>query len=128
MIEKVTLSKEAHADIEQARADGHSNYSIFINTYESDANSGYFTLIRYYFEDTYGEEKGYEILMQALVNGYEVQKDPHDKVRANYNQLLGRLRAPSITTREEEEVRARIDELTLTLEILGINIEGVDRI
>ncbi|EGI2114740.1 hypothetical protein FH832_002802 [Listeria monocytogenes] len=128
MSEKITIPKEIHSDIEQARAGGHSNYHIFINTYESDANSGYFTLIRYYFEDTYGEEKGYEVLMNVLVNGYEVKQDPHEKIKANYNQLLGRLRAPSVTTREDQEIRARIDEMTLTLEILGINIEGVDRV
>lgn len=67
----------------------------------------------------------FETLMSALVNGYEVEETPEDKVREYYNVTKDRsVREPVLSIRECFDFE--LLGITTTLAKLGIQIEGVN--
>ena len=63
-------------------------------------------------------------LMQALVNGWEVEVHPHDRIRAMHNFEYQR----SLDENYQESVEggAKVEAIEDVLDILGITIEGVN--
>lgn len=72
--------------------------------------------------------------VEALVNGYEVEETPEDKLLAKYKEVMNRWQnAVRIDFHSYEEYlqhrfyyRGLRDGIQDTLEILGIEIEGID--
>jgi len=120
-MDKVSLPVHIHEKIEKLYAEGYPKLEIAKKAYvHKHGESGY--------ELYLWASKNQERFLTAIINGYTVEKPEHDRVRRHYNILLGMLRNASVTSKEEQEIRARIDQLTLTLDILGITIEGVERL
>ncbi|MEW4281737.1 DUF1642 domain-containing protein [Priestia megaterium] len=118
---KVSLPEWVHEKIEKLYAEGYPKLEIAKKAYvHRHGESGY----SLYLWASQNQER----FLTAIINGYTVEKPEHDRLRKHYNILLGMLNTASVTSKEEQEVRARIDELTLTLDILGITVEGVERI
>lgn len=104
---RVTVAKEIAEAITKMRAEGLSNFSIMRQAHGAEVSKTYLTVKRWAFEDGGGSS---DLLMQALVNGYTIEKSPEDKVREYYANL------------------SRVcDKFAVkdTLDILGIKIEGV---
>lgn len=70
-------------------------------------------------------EGNIDLIMRALVNGYEIEKTPEERVRDKYAQILVWKRVH----RKDGEYGAadgREDGFRMALEALGIKIEGVN--
>lgn len=109
-VEKVKLPKEVSEAIEELRESNWSNRQIIQKIEGADINSyvirltGYVTLY------------GFDVLLQALVNGYEVEETPEDKVREFFN---------AFSTPNAEGMYKR-NAICKTLDLLNIKIEGVN--
>jgi len=117
MSEKVTLPKEVAEAIGHYREKGMSNASIIATavTYGSTVGKGG-ALVSFVLE-TVGNS---DLLMSALVNGYEVEQTPEDRLRDYYDRLDKR---PLSETPPGWYTACGVRN---TLDILGIKIEGVN--
>lgn len=61
-------------------------------------------------------------LASAIINGYEVEKTPHDKVREHYEKLVG----ASGSGEYREQYLAAIDTVKIVLDLLGVTIDGIN--
>jgi hypothetical protein len=111
---KVSLSKEIAGAIEYYRAKGYSNLSIVSEVINNKTQAKCMT--KFVINDINNFDK----IMSALVNGYEVEKSPEDKVRDLYEDV--RNRYPNFTKYDEGYLASMTDTLCL----LGIKIEGVN--
>lgn len=73
---KVTLTREVAEAIEQERKQGHAIAYIFTDVYEGKSSR----VLNLYFPRI----QSFDVLMQALVSGYEVEKTPEDKILESY--------------------------------------------
>ncbi|MED2969444.1 hypothetical protein ABE128_13435 [Bacillus subtilis] len=64
-------------------------------------------------------------LAAALVNGYEVEKAPEEKVREYHRSLVCDMDR-ALSYEEEGNYRSAIEAVEETLNLLGIKIEGVN--
>ncbi|MCY7910944.1 DUF1642 domain-containing protein [Bacillus inaquosorum] len=64
-------------------------------------------------------------LAAALVNGYEVEKTPEEKVREYHRSLVCDMDR-ALSYEEEGNYRSAIEAVEETLNLLGIKIEGVN--
>ncbi|WP_432661346.1 hypothetical protein [Bacillus subtilis] len=64
-------------------------------------------------------------LAAALVNGYEVEKTPEEKVREYHRSLVCDMER-ALSYAEEGNYRSAIEAVEETLGLLGIKIEGVN--
>lgn len=69
-----------------------------------------------------------ELIMQALVNGYEVEQTPEDNVRDRYNRYLDQVKMYRDREQRSDELHweGRIYGIRECLFDLGIKIEGVN--
>jgi hypothetical protein len=68
-------------------------------------------------------EDPWSLIMQALVNGYEIEETPEDKVREYYEKL----KKHSLNeTKGETTYTERLVGVLKTLELLNIKISGVN--
>ncbi|MCY7780015.1 hypothetical protein MOB41_16575 [Bacillus haynesii] len=110
-IKKPVITKEQARAIEQVRRWGHGDDWILAS--HSDVLSGR--------TSTWGcnicalDKMDMLTLAAALINGYEVEKTPEEKVREYYESYGG---SPSAMERKEA--------VQDTLDLLGIEIEGVN--
>lgn len=67
-------------------------------------------------------------LMNALVNGYTVEKSPEDKVREYYDRCHANLKEAEINgrTHRASNFDGQATGVSITLDILGIKISGVN--
>ncbi|MEK3975549.1 hypothetical protein [Psychrobacillus sp. FSL K6-1267] len=72
-------------------------------------------LNEYYSDSNYKSNRHPNVLLRALVNGYEVEKSPEEKVREYYESYGG---SPGAMER-----KAGVQD---TLDLLGIKIKGVN--
>ncbi len=115
--EKVTLPREVADAIEEMRGKGTSNFGVLRRAYGAISIEPDLTLKKWAFD---GEGDGTpDELMRALVNGYEVEKSPEDRVREYYKAC------EPITHTNYTNVGRR-DGIVTTLDLLGITIEGVN--
>lgn len=119
MSEKVTVSRKLAEAIEHFKnPDGYAyeNYEIMreyfsISEVVAKADNEFRLELRRTKTD---------LLMSALINGYEVEKSPEEKVRAYYNEF-------SVDKRHLTGSQYAVGYAILnTLNILGIKIEGVN--
>ncbi len=77
-MEKVTLPKEVAEALESLKADGLSNLRIAADALTAYAVKGtdYFTLQMFLSESN----ENNDILLSALVNGYEVEMTPEEQI------------------------------------------------
>jgi hypothetical protein len=122
-MDKVKVTKEVAEAIETLRTQGCSSCAILLKAEGALTSEPDLTLNKWAF----GFEGGTpDFLMTALVNGYEVEKTPEDEVREYYDGLNFDPLACEICPKER---RVRIEKrlsIRLTLNKLGITIEGVN--
>lgn len=111
---KVTVTKEVAEALEELREEGMSDFNIMRQAHEAVVNPTYLTIQRWAFIGTGGGTPG--LLMQALVNGYTVEKTPEDIIKEKYEELSD----------YEPIDRACKDSFRFVLDKLGIKIEGVN--
>lgn len=120
---KVTIPKEIAEAIEKTRRDYKSNYVILHQVRGSLVTPHHLTLKHWAF-DIRGEGSP-DLLMEALVNGYEIERTPHEELREYYEVIhedierndygLGLYRAEGAA-----------EGVLKTLNILGITVEGIN--
>lgn len=125
-IERVTLPREVADAIELMRDQGATNFGIMRRAHGATSSVPDLTIWRWAF---YGDGKGSSNkLMSALINGYEVEKTPEERVRRYYDRLYEQGKA-SIDRKEYKKAIEWGEKRTVvveTLDLLGITIEGVN--
>jgi hypothetical protein len=114
---KVTLPKEVAEALEKLR-EGFHDHGVVVAVFDGAPytfNPYYFGVekTREYFHDKPAE------LMSALVNGYEVEQTPEEKVQEYYDFLR------SASTWNEDHA-GKVRAIEKTLDLLGIKISGVN--
>jgi hypothetical protein len=110
VVDKVKLPKEVAevlVHIEQTY-----DYPIRAVVEMFNSKSAAYKDLREYFEQD--RSRRIEAIMKALVNGYEVEETPEDKVRAHFKRLL------------ESGKHNEANVIHVTLDYLGIKISGVN--
>jgi hypothetical protein len=116
MSDKVTLPREVAEAIELAKDTYGSITAIF-----EDARNGNLDVLHDYFKYNFDE------LIIALVNGYEIEKSPEDKVREYYDSVLNRLYTEGLDDQERRYVlESEACGILRTLDLLEIKIPGVN--
>lgn len=122
---KALVTEEQARSIEFLREVGYSDEKI-MSMYVDDALG--------YIEMQHGRSAGclYDLdalrFATALVNGYEVEKTPEEKIKEYYEEVLRYQRE----SRDEADIESAeyysgvIDGVTETLTILGVDIKGVN--
>ncbi|ASB64746.1 hypothetical protein ACWGRE_07365 [Bacillus velezensis] len=117
---KPTITKEQAEVIESARGFGHEDDWILRS--HADFLSGHAP--RWYDGHTF-DDMDVTTLAAALINGYEIEGTPEDRVREYYDELQEKQRTAQsrgVTFSLECEREGVIN----TLNLLGIKIEGVN--
>lgn len=123
---KVTLPKEVAEAIEIIKGCGWSNYYIVASTDKplKDSRPCYeeIEVIR-----RWAVEGNSDKLLEALVNGYEVEKFPEDKLREYIESNRTWIDRPEdYAISERQRYVGRNQGVMMTLSILGITIEGIN--
>lgn len=119
---KPTLPREVADAIESMREDGQNNFNIMRLAHGSVFEGPSTVIKRYFFESDIGISP--DTLMSALINGYEVEQTPEDRVLEYYNRIIRR--AVSTNSPEMFRLLGEKEGITKTLNTLGIKIEGVN--
>jgi len=122
---KVTVTKEVAEAIEDSRGLRMSNFNIMRQAHGAVVSPTYLTLKRWAFGGGGGSS---DLLMQALVNGYTVSKTPEEKVREYYDRCREKRDQAEMDDRSfaAEHLDGQAIGASITLDILGIKIEGVN--
>lgn len=131
MTKKVSLPRDVAEAIEKLREYGWEQANLL--------NAGEFINIdRPTLAEIGGEHVGFPIAewlskdfhanypnyVSALVNGYEIEQSPEDKLREYYAELKGTY--DSSSGLESYRVDGMLQSVETTLRILGIQIEGIN--
>ena len=117
MTNKVMLPREVAEAIEIMRAEGSSNFNILKQAQGAVVREVYLVLRKWAFDE--GREGTPDLLMQALVNGYTVERTPEDGVRKFYLRM-------KLESMRNEDYDGQLYAVEKTLDLLGIKIEGVN--
>ena len=117
MAEKVKVSREVAKAIEELRSRGYQNAEIIANWWmEQDDGLGGVINANIFDGD---------ILLTALVTGYEIEKTPEEKWSERYRQIIKPLTFPIA-----DDVRDLLEKEKRTIEEMardfGLKIEGVN--
>jgi uncharacterized protein (UPF0297 family) len=119
MTDKVKLPREVAEALDSLREKGYSNFTILsyvINEKYIAHLPEITTIVKAYERDDFSFDK----LLNALVNGYEIEKSPEEKVREYYESLDKRpLCSEAYGWHEAKAIKK-------TLDLLGIKIPGVN--
>lgn len=117
-MDKVKLPKEVADELEKCRQ-GHSDKDVISIAIADHLVKPYGSLQAY-------ANEFFDQFMSALVNGYEVEQTPEDKVREYITNRLKEAR--SLVEGSPHHVRAihRYEGAASVAEMLGIKIEGVN--
>lgn len=118
MTKKVTLPREVAEAIESLRNRGASDQDIVAYGIER------YTIVDAGIIYNYGQEHFRE-LMSALVNGYEIEKSPEERLR-EYLSEMERYRVNADSKPYYQYCRGRTEGALVALNILGIQIEGIN--
>ncbi|NRG33932.1 hypothetical protein [Niallia circulans] len=122
---KPTLPREVANAIESLRNEGRGNFMIMRQVYEAVFTEELLILKRYAFEGEHGGTP--DILMSALINGYEVEQSPEDKLREYYADIIDmRERKRGIDPTLSLYYTEKAVSVRRTLNILGITIDGIN--
>jgi hypothetical protein len=126
MTDKVKLPREVAEAIETLKRQGYTEYGIVtLADDNSDLCGGEEKLIHDYVNENFYENS--VKLMSALVNGYEIEKSPEDKVREYYDSVLNRLYTEGLDDQERRYVlESEACGILRTLDLLDIKIPGVN--
>lgn len=115
MENKAKLPKKVAESIETLRSHDYkvSNHDILFIFAES-YNNGYPDLVKF-------AQNHFDTLLQALVNGYEIEETPESKVKSYYDVLAKR-----VNHHEIDESRAERRGMKFVLNAFNIKIEGVN--
>ncbi|MGR6115866.1 DUF1642 domain-containing protein [Aeribacillus composti] len=119
MSEKVLLPREVAEDIERLRKKGCSNFTIVRLAFE--AYSDYSTIRKWAF-DINGRGTP-DLLMKALVNGYEIEETPEEKLRQYYSDVYEQYNE---LFKSDSRLYGVLEGIENTLDILGIEIPGIN--
>jgi uncharacterized protein (UPF0297 family) len=123
MSDKVKLPRELAEALDSLREKGYSNFTILsyvINEKYIAHLPEITTIVKAYERDDFS----FDTLLNALVNGYEIEKSPEDKVRAYYEFWSERAKDRDYETRTEAE--NKLDGMLFVLDAYGIKIPGVN--
>lgn len=117
---KVVLPKEVAEAVEWARTEeGQSNYNIVRLSAGAVFSEHLLSIQRWAF-DSSGKGSP-DKLMQALVNGYEVEQTPEDKLRKFFHTKPNRMHPDTVLYNSGAKHGVK-----KTLSILGITVEGIN--
>lgn len=118
---KVTLPKEVGEAIENLRDFGFTDYGIIVESADTTRKGNEIDELRIIRKFTFESEgDGAQIILQALVNGFEVERTPHDELRDLYYEMSV---AADSGSRYSHIGRRTVEK---TLNILGITVEGIN--
>src|SRR5690606_4454884 len=126
---KVTVPAEVARAISLMRKEGATNYEIIHRANGALLTEPDVVLRRWAF----GEQApaNPDMLMSALVNGYEVEQSPEERLREYYEWYVDKYDKARLNGgqfhgfRRDELYRGKV-AIESTLEILGITIEGTN--
>ena len=123
---KPTLPREVASAIESLREEKVSNYGIMRISHGAIFESPALILKRYAFEGEHGGTP--DLLMSALINGYEVEQSPEDKLREYYDKCRENWMKQYDAKEygQSEYLNGQAVGVSTTLHILGITIEGIN--
>lgn len=121
MTKKVTLPREVAEAIEGLRRLGKDNRWI-IEAANGVTTGTHSLKIRSF---AYEDSENFDTLLDALVNGYEIEKTPEEKVREYYDDLYV-IASNYDPGRRQYEAECKLDAVKETLDLLGIQIEGIN--
>lgn len=109
-MDKVKLPKQVAESIEKLRSHDFevTNHDI-IYAFAASKSNEYPALVEFASND-----RNFDTLLKALVNGYEVEQTPEDKVREFYQDRLN------------AEDHSQVNGILFTLNAFGKKIEGVN--
>jgi Protein of unknown function (DUF1642) len=124
-VARVTLPREVAEAIETLKQQGYTEYGIVtLADDNADLCGGEEKLIHDYVNENFYENS--VKLMSALVNGYEIEKSPEDKVRDYYEGLI-ETKTDSLNDPYTRELAAyEASAVVKTLNLLEIKIPGVN--
>jgi hypothetical protein len=118
-MEKVKLPKEVAEAIERLRNEGASVHEIVYDYASGNVLYSQYNKLADFASDNF------DTLLKALVNGYEVEMTPEEKVREYYDRW--KFQADADLCIEERVIAERsMNVIKCTLDNLGIKIEGVN--
>ena len=126
---KVVLPKDVAEAIENLRDFGLTDYGIIVESADTTRKGNEIDELRIIRKFTFESEgDGAQIILQALVNGYEVEQTPEDRLREYYEKVeIESFRANTKKQwHHEAELMGRLVGVRTTLRILGITIEGIN--
>lgn len=118
-MEKVVLPKEVAEAIDVLRDKAWSNHQILRQIEGTDINTYVIRLVGYV------KLYGFDNLLQALVNGFEVEETPEDKIRYAYKQYHD----TAISKEKEDDkefCKGAVEGIIFALTALNIKIDGVN--
>lgn len=125
MVEKVKVSREVVEAIKILREQGESDATIIQHTIgRRNTHEKINVLSDFIFNDALVlQEQRFELLMDALRKGYEVEQTPEEKLLERY-EAWEHIRLTSNHSRDS--MNGMITGALTTLDILGIKIKGVN--
>jgi hypothetical protein len=119
-VTRVTLPREVAEAIGDLRNKGWRNTYLMRIPFTSSVSGTSSDIIRQYAVDNL------ETYMSALVNGYEIEKSPEDKVREYYEEIREVFKSTIDGSYDEEYLRGIMHGVVKTLNLLDIKIPGVN--
>ncbi len=120
MTEKVVLPKEVAEQLVDLRKHHISNATILSSSYNGEFDGSIYADL-----GDYVCGPNFDNFLAALVNGYEVEKSPEDKLR-EYYEWAEKSRQKFADSEDFTRADARLDGLLSALDILGIKVEGIN--
>lgn len=128
---KPTLPHEVASAIESMRKSGYDNFTILHQVDGAIIESPALILQRYAFEGEHGGTP--DLLMSALINGYEVEQSTEDKLRIAYNAhekvvkwYQGKIELDQSELKQERYSNGFINGAKAVAEAYGIKIDGIN--
>jgi DNA-binding Lrp family transcriptional regulator len=121
---RVTLPREVAEAIEKLRENGVRNFAIIHSALKLSEASAEEKVISDWVTENF--QDNLDALIIALVNGYEIEKSPEDKVREYYEEMREVFKSTIDGSYDEEYLRGIIHGVVKTLNLLDIKIPGVN--
>lgn len=119
MSEKVLLPREVAEAIEYLRKKGYRNFTIMRLAFEAHSDS---SVIRKWAFNINGRGTP-DLLMKALVNGYEIEETPEEKLQRYYSDVNEQFNE---LLESDSRLYGVLEGIENTLDILGIEIPGIN--
>lgn len=121
--EKVTIPREVAEAIEELRKEDCTNFDVMRRAHGALITEPDLVLYRWAFRSQEGSP---DLLMCALVNGYNVEKSPEEKLRNICEEYRANYRSTEDWERDNAYAEGVLFGIEETLELLDITIEGIN--